>query len=170
MSLWRTMRTRNKLRLNTEESLPPEARAETLARWAADYFAALGESADRICYEDGGKPVFLRGQHFLSVTHTGALYAAVFAPFPVGLDGERSGEARPRVAARFFSEEEKALPFARVWTAKEAVAKLVGRGLSAVGAVRVSAGEAFYDGKRYALQYETVGEYLLCLARPVEAL
>lgn len=151
-------------------SLPAQRRGEQLSLWAAEYFAARGETPDTIRREPGGKPVFDRGEQFLSVTHTGALYAAVFAPFPVGLDGEAIGESRPRVAARCFTEEERKMPFARVWTAKEAVAKLTGEGLSAVRAVRVCGDRAILHGKSYALQYEEAGEWLLCLALPVEAL
>jgi len=164
------MKTRNKPYLRLTPALPAEGRREQLSLWVAEYFAALGEKPDTVLYEPSGKPVFARGEHFLSVTHTGTLYGAVFAPFPVGLDGEAVGECRPRVAARYFTEEERSLPFARVWTAKEAVAKLTGEGLSAVRAVRVCGDRAICNGKRYALQYEEAGEWLLCLALPVEAL
>lgn len=135
-----------------------------LAEASEAFFRKIGKSPEEICYTDLGKPYFPSKKYFLSVTHTGSLFAAVFAPFPVGIDGEKAEETRDRVAKRYFSPEERRLPFARVWTAKEAVAKIDGRGLFVVGRIAVRKERAFFESESFLLFEERVGEYLLTVA------
>ncbi len=111
-----------------------------------------------------GKPYFPSGNIYLSMTHTGNLFAAVFSIYPVGIDAEPAEIRKEGVALRFFSEEERKYPFSQVWTAKEAVAKLDGRGLSVIGKVRVEENFAFLEEKKYLLERQRVGEYLLTIA------
>ena len=132
------------------------------------FFRQTGAKEEKILRLPSGKPVFPSGEKFLSVTHTGSLYACAFAPFPVGLDGERRNEKREGVAERYFSPEERKMPFARVWCAKEAVSKLDGRGLSILNKIAVFGSEATLEGKKYLLTWKDVGENLLCLAREKE--
>lgn len=89
-----------------------------------------------------GKPQFAVPQdlHF-SLSHSGARVLAAFSRAPVGFDYEQFGRSRnfEAIARRFFQPAEagevlRAGPgreavFLRIWTAKEAIVKLVGAGL-----------------------------------------
>lgn len=89
---------------------------------------------------EGGKPSLLFAELHFSLSHTDVCVAAALDKTrPVGLDIEIVREHPARFAARFFSPEEQALVAAspapadeltRLWTAKEAVVKESGRGLS----------------------------------------
>lgn len=85
-----------------------------------------------------GKP-FLIGRDgerktgvYFSITHTKGLAGAVVGEVPVGLDAERIRPYPAKVAARYFSPAEQKLleegntaAFYRIWTKKEALAKLL---------------------------------------------
>ncbi len=137
---------------------------------ARRYFNSLGEPIIPVEYEKSGKPVFARGDRYLSVTHCGPFFAAVFAPFPIGIDAERRSEIRPRIVEKFFSPKERGLSFVRAWTAKEAVSKITGEGIGALHRVRVREGLAELDGKQYELEHMPLGDYLITLAWPKGAM
>jgi len=88
-------------------------------------------------YTAGGKPYLTDGRH-ISITHFDRRAALAVAPFPIGLDGEIPDPRLLRVRHKFLHPDEYKhhnpdnLAFlTRIWTAKEAVYKLVGRpGLS----------------------------------------
>jgi len=83
---------------------------------------------------------------FWSVSHKETFVAAVVAPAPVGIDVE---PIRPRSKALFrkvaddrewqLTEGDKTLRFFRYWTAKEAVLKAAGDGLSGLSGCRIEA-------------------------------
>lgn len=91
----------------------------------------------------GGKPflINLPDLHF-SLSHTGSEVALVFSRSPVGLDMEKSGRRTDflALAKRFFTPTEVAAIvaagndagpcFLELWTAKEAILKLEGTGIS----------------------------------------
>ena len=130
-----------------------------------EYCASVGAPPKEVVFLPNGKPVFADFPgHFLSVTHTGDLLLFAFAPVPIGVDAEKKTEERPRVAARYFTETERLLPFAAVWTAREAVAKLSGGGLSDALRVTVSGNTALLDGRTYSLFTAEYGEYLVTIA------
>lgn len=108
-------------------------------------------SGRSLAYEDGGRPYFPGLPLDFSITHTGVFVAcAIFlssadAPPPrIGLDaealGSRSPESMARIAARFFSDAERAsflaspdeVTFLEIWTGKEALCKQDGIGLSGI--------------------------------------
>ena len=90
------------------------------------------------CASANGKP-FLIGRDgerktgvYFSITHTKGLAGAVVGEVPVGLDAERIRPYPAKVAARYFSPAEQKLleegntaAFYRLWTKKEALAKLL---------------------------------------------
>ena len=106
---------------------------------------ALGKSdASDIVRDANGRPCFVGGGIDFSISHSGRLAAACVADDAlarVGIDLERMDEKKSefnrRIADRYFTESEReqirlssdAETFYRIWTAKEAVAKLDGRGL-----------------------------------------
>ncbi len=147
-----------------------EAKNEShrLLREAVEAFFRKGEfPREEVLRTPMGKPYFPSGNIHLSVTHTGTLFAAVFSTVPVGIDAEKKNEKNERASLRFFSEEERKYPFSHVWTAKEAVAKLDGRGLSLMGKIRVEEKFAYLEGKKYSLYQKTVDEYLITIAFPI---
>ena len=91
--------------------------------------------------DENGKPSLagLDGT-FISVTHTDGLLLVAVAPYPVGIDAEKQ-DRRVRhpasLARRYFTPEEAASlgedvcerDFLDLWVRKEALSKLVGRGI-----------------------------------------
>ena len=141
-----------------------ESKALTLAA-SADYFSRIGKKAEEVRYQESGKPVFSSMAHHLSVTHAGSFFAAVFAPFPIGIDAEEENlPYREKIAEKYFDSEEKKEPFSRIWTAKEAVSKIGGEGISALKKISVRENFAFYAGKKFRIEYQTIGKHLIAIA------
>ena len=114
-----------------------------------------------------GKPCLPCGPEF-SLSHGGALAALLVADVPCGVDVERvERAASERVRARVLRPEEAASgrTFAWLWTRKEAVMKLDGRGLgldpqrfSVLGA------RMRLDGREIALATQIVHGYFISIA------
>lgn len=87
-----------------------------------------------------GKPFFSNAEIHFNLSHTGTAVVAAFSGSAVGIDIEQRGRGRDFVgiARRFFgSSEADAISkshdeeqFLRLWTAKEAMLKLSGEGIS----------------------------------------
>lgn len=87
------------------------------------------------------KPYFEDGPCF-NLSHAGNLVACVMAPYPVGIDVEKTRSCKASVMKRCFSEEELARVhaagssiaadkmFTAIWTQKEALSKCTGNGLA----------------------------------------
>lgn len=148
----------------TARALPDPAASRALTGILAPALAKkAGFDGGEVAYLPNGKPVFT-GEGFLSVSHTaGKLYVAV-SRIPVGLDAEARRPVKEAVKRRWFCEEERAQDFFFVWTAKEAVAKWDGRGLSAVPAVRVTGDTAALDGAVFSLVRREEGSIVVTLA------
>jgi len=149
--------------------LCPEKAHQNSREWtlcaAQAYFEKQGILMPALRYADSGKPYFDRSEHFLSVTHSDRFFAAAFAPFPIGIDAESESEARARIAARYFTEREKQMPFSLVWTAKEAVSKISGKGLGIVSKIHVESEKSARMGEeRFFLSSRTVDTFRLTLA------
>lgn len=128
------------------------------------FWKKTGLEPEEIQKTSEGKPYFPSQRFHISVTHTGDLFALAVAPRPIGIDCEREGIFRPQIAEKKFSQEEKALPFSHVWCGKEAVAKLLGKGLSVLSRISVEKGRARCENKSYTLKHLRLGEYLLTVA------
>lgn len=81
-----------------------------------------------------------------SLSHDAGLVAGVVAPVAVGIDVERARTRRDALVERVLAPPERALlrtldglAFARVWTAKEAVLKRAGLGLTGLSRCRLAA-------------------------------
>lgn len=137
---------RRRLEALTFGERPQQQRPETLvARALAGKLLTARDPAlaGTLRQLESGKPVAGDGVDGLSVSisHTaGVVAVAVCARGPLGVDIERVGRPRPRVAGRVFAEAdasalaalpaaEQPLAFTRLWTAAEACAKLTGEGL-----------------------------------------
>ena len=121
----------------------------------------------------GGKPFFINipDLHF-SLSHTGNNVALVFSRSPVGFDMEKSERRTDflALAKRFFTATEVAAIvaagndagpfFLELWTAKEAILKLEGTGISGgLDRARIlSESEGHLDGRRvYLHRFEWPG-------------
>lgn len=114
----------------------------------------------------GGKPVFVNIPDLhLSLSHSGHEVALAFSRSPVGIDIEKSDRrVNPLpIAQRFFTSfevdlikqthEQQTEMFLKLWTAKEAILKLEGTGISG-GLERarvVNENEGLIDGKKVFL-------------------
>jgi 4'-phosphopantetheinyl transferase len=134
----------------------------------------------------GGKPFLINvpDLHF-SLSHTGSEVAIVFSRSPVGFDMEKSGRRTDflALAERFFTPTEVAAIvaagkeasacFLELWTAKEAVLKLEGTGISG-GLERariLSKSEGNLDGRRvylHSLEWPGLVAKLASFEKPVE--
>ena len=123
-------------------------RAETVAGVSALKKALLDRVAGEITRDARGRPHFsdASGVDF-SISHSGALSVAAVFDCPsarVGIDieiiDEKKEDMHRRITERYFSDEERAvfsacptpLEFFKLWTAKEARAKLSGLGLAEI--------------------------------------
>ena len=87
-------------------------------------------------YDENGRPCFDRA--FVSISHSGSLWACALSDAPCGVDIQRKQDVRfDKLASRYFTESEAARvskegrdAFFEIWTAKEAYAKLTGEGLA----------------------------------------
>lgn len=149
-------------------SRAPELRGRArVASRSREARAALEQAARRagcalpagaLAVDERGAPLPLRGARgeplHWSLTHGGALVAALCAQVPVGLDLEGVRLPRAEIVAATASAAElalcaeaepasglcrEALAFARAWTAKEAVLKRAGCGLGELSRTRVLA-------------------------------
>ena len=86
---------------------------------------------------ENGKPYLLDcPQIHFNLSHTGAWVLCAVSDAPVGVDAQALTHYRAKVAARWFSEEERQWiaqqsdeRFTRLWTRKEAYAKMTGDGM-----------------------------------------
>ena len=142
-------------------------------------FNAMGVSAPSmsIVRDKLGKPHFEYGAPYFSISHAGKLsVAAVSEDGELGVDIEHVDRERDteRIAGKFFSEAEqkrldaaaddRTAEFYRIWTAKEAMMKLSGGGMTSVMSsdcvLAEESGERSFA--RYAISFEGE-EYILTL-------
>ena len=112
----------------------------------------------RIEKKEGGDPYLVDSPYFISFSHKDNVAVAAISDSHVGVDVENVTIPRnvPRLS-RLFHESEKPetlYDFYRLWTAKEAVGKLGGTGIT-------------YDvlkTKTSDVRYLDYGDYLICVA------
>lgn len=128
------------------------------ARRAAALSAQYGAWPLAAMEKDGdGVPLPSNGIHW-SLSHKSTFVAAVVAPFPVGIDIEKIKPVHQGMYRRLADEREWALApqsgldgFFRYWTAKEALLKAVGKGLTGLSRCHVI---RIIDQHRLLLEYE----------------
>jgi len=106
-------------------------------RRAAAIYTGLDPSELMVSTSAAGKPYFENADLHFNVSHSGGVVVAAFSGSPVGIDIEVPGRCRDvvEIARRFFHPDEAERcscedEFLRLWTAKEAMLKLAGTGLS----------------------------------------
>lgn len=114
----------------------PAARRSSAAVWAllAKTLAENGLPAGEVAFTKTGKPYFVNGGPYFSLSHAGALCAVSVADVPTGVDIELCDRAvSPRMIEKCLSPAEKAAfdgDFIRLWCRKECILKLTGEGLT----------------------------------------
>lgn len=97
-----------------------------LVRYAA---RLLWGECPEIVRPERGAPYFAAAGRFFSLSHTGARLLAGVSERPLGVDAERRRALRPGVRERVMSDAERGeFEFFELWTLREAVFKLTGRG------------------------------------------
>lgn len=96
-------------------------------------FVENGLETDEVAFEVGGKPYFRKaGLHF-SLSHTRRLCVVAISDRPIGVDVEIvRNRYNPQMVERSLCENEKTVfdgDFTRLWSRKEAVAKMTGKGI-----------------------------------------
>ena len=82
-------------------------------------------------YAGNGKPVYSGLEIHFNLSHAGTCVVCAVSDRPVGIDIERPRKNAIKVAERFFTQAEcDWIGFARIWTLKEAYAKLTGDGIA----------------------------------------
>ena len=182
------------------ETLIARLDEQTLSAWCARHGELLDkkgicESLSALCllrsghpkgtlaYTEKGRPYFVEGGSSFSLSHTeGGVLCALLEhgerrEIRLGLDAEGRGRRTPEkydaLAARWFSERERALyegaedrelAFLRIWTGKEALVKATGGALSSIGAAdTAAAAEMGFTLFRYDLE-----DLVVTLALPSE--
>ncbi len=149
--VWRFLEFIDESLLSRDEALrsakfqSADARATFVAgrsgvRRAASLYSGIPAGELLIEIDANGKPYFINAEIHFNLSHTGSAVVAAFADSAVGIDIESRGRCRDfiGIARRFFhpaeadavsrsNDEEQ---FLRLWTAKEAMLKLSGEGLS----------------------------------------
>ncbi len=92
-----------------------------------------------IVFTASGKP-YIKNGPYISVSHAGDTVCAAVSDTPVGIDAEYIGEVKGQVLNKFFTKKEQAFVIAEnsperfytIWTVKEAISKVSGRGVGEI--------------------------------------
>lgn len=160
------------------DTLPTERKERALACRKEDdgmRIACAGYLLQKILSKEGidhpifeknewGKPSLKDGSFHFSLSHSGLWGVCALSDTPVGVDIEQP-RCFDKLAARYFSEARTEDDVLRLWTAKEAYLKLLGRGLTVpLDSVTVQLGEPLtLKDLPYLLHEYTLGEYRVCL-------
>jgi 4'-phosphopantetheinyl transferase len=116
-----------------------------------------------------GPPLPANGSYW-SASHTQGAAGAATAPFPLGLDLERSRKLRTELAQRFLSPAEPRIEPLVAWTAKEAVLKKLGLGMAGLSRCTIVARESEerlrldFDGARHDVHLARHGDLFAALS------
>jgi len=152
-----------------EQALPPRERVKALslqARKALHLCARkTGIVVGELLKDDKGAPVPFEGNYW-SLTHKPAFVGAVICTRATGIDVEAVKDVSKGVMRKTAAEEEWRLTgedpeamFFRYWTAKEAVLKAAGIGISGLSQCRVTAVpddshlQLEYKGRTYLVEH-----------------
>lgn len=149
------------------QALSPPERVRALSRQArrALHICArkTGIALGELLKGANGEPLPFEG-HYWSLTHKPAYVGAVLSPRATGIDIEALGDVSAGLLRKTagkdewrLTDEDPATLFHRYWTAKEAVLKAAGVGISGLSACRVT---AVADSNHLCLEYKG-GTYLV---------
>ena len=130
-------------------------------------------SEDEILYTDTEKP-YLNDGRYISISHSGNHCVLAVFDYPVGIDIEAVGRVKKNVSARFFTEPEQAwagddkVKLTTLWTLKEALSKLTGKGIKmlfdGVDVLPLAKGDfLLFDGEKITAELQFLGDYVLAI-------
>lgn len=123
-----------------------------------------------------GKPELLNADFYFSLSHGDNFVACAVGDSSVGVDIQKLIDYEPRLAARFFTDDEiasvltaedKSLEFTRIWAMKESVLKYHGSGMrTPLKSVSVAGGRLNFapEGFDCSLLCREIGGYVLAVA------
>lgn len=135
----------------------------------------FGVAADTIQISSHGKPFIPQGVEF-NLSHSGEYVILGVSSHPLGVDIQRPVSSLSSVRRVFTLEEQQWLSiqpnvetaFLRLWTAKESVMKMTGEGFSlspcTFSVLPIQNGWHTIMEKRIFLSWNTIGEYIVCIA------
>lgn len=124
---------------------------DSLARSVLSRELKCSDTEITFTYDENGKPRVKGNPLFFSLSHSEDLVACAVSKNPIGVDIEQIRDVSPRLARKYFTEEEQEylfghapkdvdwdgvltpperLRFFEIWTAKEAYLKCIGKDLS----------------------------------------
>ena len=145
--------------------------ADALARQMLGEAMGSAPEAIRFVYAENGKPGIAGGGYEFSISHSDDIVAVAIHEGPVGIDVEHIREVSPRLAKKYFCDDENfyvfgheprdvdfeymastdiRMRFFEIWTAKEAYLKRLGEGLSHLRAVNTT----LYPFERHLIDNE----------------
>ncbi len=90
-------------------------------------------------YKENGKPYISgRDDIFISISHSDNFIVCAVSDSPVGIDTEKIRQYNPKLANKYFTEEDIAYisnsdkAFTEIWTKKEAALKISGEGIKGI--------------------------------------
>ena len=133
--------------------------ADDLARHMLGEAMGISPTAVRFSYAANGKPSVAGGGYEFSISHSDDIVVVAINEGPVGIDVEHIREVSPRLARKYFCDDENfyvfghepkdvdfehmastdiRMRFFEIWTAKEAYLKRLGEGLSHLRSVNTT--------------------------------
>ena len=139
---------------------------------------ALGEAAARLQFTEKGKPWLPEGPCF-NLSHSGEWVVLACSEHELGVDIEKLGEYKEKLARRCCTEEEllwlenrDKSDFFRLWTGKEAVMKATGLGLAlparSFSVLPLDNAPHVVSGRCWYLRWYDFPGYALCTACAVD--
>ena len=146
---------------NTVKELTPKARVKFLSQQARRALEISAKKSQvplgKLAQDERNAPLPFDGTYW-SLTHKTEYVGGVIAPYPVGIDIEKVCSRTQALFQKTAAEAEWSLAdktfetFFRYWTAKEAVLKAAGIGLSAISKCRVV---GVPDERHLDIEYDT---------------
>ena len=145
--------------------------ADDLARHMLGEAMGISPTAVRFSYAANGKPSVAGGGYEFSISHSDDIVVVAINEGPVGIDVEHIREVSPRLARKYFCDDENfyvfghepkdvdfehmastdiRMRFFEIWTAKEAYLKRLGEGLSHLRSVNTT----LYPFERHIIDNE----------------
>ena len=145
--------------------------ADDLARHMLGEAMGFSPASVRFTYAASGKPSVAGGGYEFSISHSDDIVVVAINEGPVGIDVEHIREVSPRLARKYFCDDENfyvfghepkdvdfehmastdiRMRFFEIWTAKEAYLKRLGEGLSHLRSVNTT----LYPFERHIIDNE----------------
>jgi 4'-phosphopantetheinyl transferase len=125
---------------NYKQAFPELKGSQLTDKYIRSALDELGIDISDILRDPKGKPFIKDNPVYISVSHTGEYLAIAVHDKPVGVDIQQETDADyQKISSRYFTPEEQAQvdqqgveAFYKLWTQKEAYAKLTGEGISQI--------------------------------------